>query len=125
MFLNGRSEALANRLAGEIGSGSRIALPAIVWFELRYGAAKSAARERNLQRLADFMSARIDILPFTEPDAADAGDIRAHLERIGQPIGPYDILIAAQARTREAVLITANGDEFRRVEGLRIDDWSA
>jgi tRNA(fMet)-specific endonuclease VapC len=47
------------------------------------------------------------------------------LERAGTPIGPYDILIAAQARRRGAVLVTANRREFARVPGLRIESWEA
>ena len=54
----------------------------------------------------------------------DAGDIRVTLERAGAPIGPFDILIAAQARRRGALLVTANGREFGRVPGLRFDDWA-
>ena len=58
-------------------------------------------------------------------DAREAGDIRAALERTGTPIGPYDVLIAAQARRRGAMLATANVREFARVPGLRLVDWSA
>jgi hypothetical protein len=54
-----------------------------------------------------------------------AGDIRAVLERQGMPIGPYDCLIAAQARCRGATLVTANGREFDRVPGLLVADWTA
>jgi tRNA(fMet)-specific endonuclease VapC len=63
--------------------------------------------------------------PFEPDDAVVAGDIRAELERAGTPIGPYDILIAAQARRRGAVLITANRGEFARVSGLRTEDWAS
>jgi tRNA(fMet)-specific endonuclease VapC len=58
--------------------------------------------------------------PFEPEDAEEAGDIRAELEREGRPIGPYDILIAAQARRRGALLVTANTGEFTRVPGLKI-----
>ncbi len=62
--------------------------------------------------------------PFEPEDAEEAGDIRAELERAGTPIGPYDVLIAAQARRRNALLVTANMGEFTRVPGLRIEDWA-
>ena len=75
--------------------------------------------------LAEFLSPGIAVLPFEEEDAGHAGDIRAHLERIGQPIGHYDYLIAAQARCRGATLVTANGREFERVPGLMVTDWAA
>jgi hypothetical protein len=73
-----------------------------VLFELRYGAAKSGRPERNAQRIADFLAGPIEILPFEAADAEEAGDIRAALERAGTPIGPYDILVAAQARRHDA-----------------------
>jgi len=56
--------------------------------------------------------------------AEEAGDIRFTLERAGTPIGPFDILIAAQARRRGALLVTANGREFGRVPGLKLEDWA-
>jgi tRNA(fMet)-specific endonuclease VapC len=101
-----------------------LTLSPIVLFELRYGAAKSANRERNSRRIDDFLAGPIAVLPFEPEDAAEAGDIRAVLERVGAPIGPYDVLIAAQARRRGALLITANEREFARVPGLRIEDWA-
>jgi tRNA(fMet)-specific endonuclease VapC len=67
---------------------------------LRYGAAKSARPERNARRILDFLGGPIEVLPFGSEDADEAGDIRAVLERAGTPIGPYDVIIAAQARAR-------------------------
>lgn len=70
--------------------------------------------------MADFMR----VLNFDQDDAREAGEIRATLRAAGTPIGPYDVLIAAQARRRDAVLITTNTREFVRVPGLRIEDWT-
>ena len=53
-----------------------------------------------------------------------AGAIRRDLEARGLPIGPYDLLIAGQARARDLVLVTANTREFERVDGLKLEDWS-
>ena len=103
----------------------QLALPAIVLFELRYGIAKSGRRSDNEQRLAALLRGPVAILDFDAEDAREAGDIRAALERAGTPIGPYDVLIAAQARRRGAVLVTANAREFARVPGLRCEDWAA
>src|SRR5580704_15649741 len=64
------------------------------------------------------------VVPFELEDAEEAGDIRAALERLGTPIGPYDVLIAAQARRRGAILVTANKNEFSRVSGLQTQDWT-
>ena len=89
-----------------------------------FGAAASRNRERNEAKIALLISRDIAILAFEEADARHAADIRAHLRRLGTPIGPYDVFIAAQARRRDAVLATANGREFRRVPGLRVTDWA-
>jgi len=120
-----RTPRLDERLADEIARGTKVLMPTIVLFELRYGAAKSEYPVPNLARLENFLAAVPDIATFDANDAAEAGDIRAHLERRGQPIGPYDILIAAQARRRGAALVTLNRREFARVPGLIVTDWAA
>jgi len=75
--------------------------------------------------LSTFLALDITPWPFEPEDAEEAGDIRATLERLGTTIGPYDILIAAQARRRGAILATANEREFSRVPGLKTEDWAA
>jgi tRNA(fMet)-specific endonuclease VapC len=122
--MSGRPPALAEQLERTL-LREDCALSAIVLFELRYGIAKSVRARENRERLATFLELPIAILPFEPDDAEEAGDIRAALERAGTPIGPYDVLIAAQARRRRAVLVTANRREFVRVPRLRIEDWSA
>ncbi len=122
-FLRGTPASLAARLDREIASGV-FAIPAITLFELRYGVEKSPYREQNERRLSLFRQLPIAVLPFEEADAEVAGEIRADLERTGRPIGPYDLLIAAQARRRDALLVTGNRREFDRVRGLRVEDWS-
>jgi tRNA(fMet)-specific endonuclease VapC len=92
--------------------------------ELEYGIAKSERRRENQERLAVFLQAPISVLPFDADDAREAGEIRAALAKAGTPIGPYDILIAAQARRRGATLVTANAREFARVPGLKTEDWA-
>jgi tRNA(fMet)-specific endonuclease VapC len=64
------------------------------------------------------------VLPFDEQDAKTAGDLRATLESAGRPIGPFDLLLAAQALRMGATMITANVSEFRRVDGLSWQDWT-
>lgn len=123
--LTGRAPHLVARLAAELRLGAPPAIPAIVLFELCYGAAKSAFPDRNLARLDDFLTATPQILSFDAADAAEAGDIRAFLETQGKPIGPYDVLIAAQVRRRGAALVTTNRREFERVPGLIVTDWAA
>src|SRR5439155_20755403 len=101
-----------------------IVMSTIVLFELRYGIARSARRERNEAVLAQFMTLPLTVARFEDDDAIHAGDIRAYLERGGSPVGAYDILIAAQARRRGAVLGTRNRREFDRVPGLMVTDWA-
>jgi tRNA(fMet)-specific endonuclease VapC len=122
--LNHPTSPVRTRIDAAIGLGRPLAISSVVLFELRYGAAKSARPERNAQRIIDFLSGPIEVLPFAPADAEEAGDIRAELERAGTPIGPYDILIAAQARQRDALLVTANEREFAHVLRLKLEDWA-
>jgi len=122
--LNDRTSPVRAKIDAAIGLGRALAISSIVLFELRYGAAKSTRPERNAQRVADFLLGPIEVLPFGPADAEEAGDIRAALERAGTPIGPYDILVAAQARRRDALLVTANEREFARVPRLKFEDWA-
>jgi tRNA(fMet)-specific endonuclease VapC len=101
-----------------------LAVSSVVLFELWYGVARSRHRGENAERLRGFMSGHVMIVGFEEEDAAIAGDLRAGLERAGTPIGPYDLLIAAQALRSGATLVTANVAEFRRVPGLAWEDWT-
>jgi tRNA(fMet)-specific endonuclease VapC len=121
--LKGNPAEVAERLEREV-LHDVVALPVIVLFEMRFGIAKSARRNDNIERLAVFLQLPITIVPFDTEDAEEAGDIRAALERAGTPIGPYDILIAGQARRRGAVLVTANVRDFSRVPGLKTEDWA-
>jgi tRNA(fMet)-specific endonuclease VapC len=91
--------------------------------ELRYGCAKRGSG-RLLSRVEAVLSA-IDILPFDAPADTDYGSIRAELEAEGQPIGPTDLFIAAHARCLGLMLVTDNVAEFRRVRGLRVENWLA
>jgi tRNA(fMet)-specific endonuclease VapC len=104
--------------------GAVIAVSSVVLYELWYGVARSEGRRENAERLRVFLSADIRVLPFDEEDAVAAGDLRALLESAGSPIGPYDLLIAAQALRAGATIVTANASEFARVGGLSWQDWT-
>lgn len=99
-----------------------LSISSIVLYELLYGAAKSARPVENRHGVEAF-AARMEVLDFDADAAAHAGEIRADLERLGKPIGSYDVLIAGHARSRGLVVVTGNLSEFRRVEGLRCEDW--
>jgi len=124
-ILNGRVPSLRHRVEEQARAGNNVALPVLVIFEMRYGIEGSNQRALSEQLLQRFLGLGIVVLPFDAEDAAHAGDIRAHLESKGTQIGPYDYLIAAQARRRGAALVTLNVREFSRVPGLLAVDWAA
>jgi len=99
-----------------------VAMSAIVAHELFYGAFKSRRAAHNVA-LVDAL--QFVVLEFDKEDSRQAGEVRAVLASRGTPIGPYDVLIAGQAKARNLTLVTHDTDEFGRVPGLRLDDWQA
>jgi tRNA(fMet)-specific endonuclease VapC len=97
-----------------------VGISAIVAHELYYGAFKSQRTSHNVA-LVDAL--QFEIVEFDQDDAREAGEVRAVLGARGTPIGPYDGLIAGQAKARELILVTHNTVEFGRVSGLRLEDW--
>jgi tRNA(fMet)-specific endonuclease VapC len=97
-----------------------IGVSSVVIHELYYGAFKSQRIEKNVARVD---ALQFPVLDFDQEDARQAGQIRAHLSAKGTPIGPYDVLIAGQAKGRKLTLVTHNTTEFARVPGLRVEDW--
>lgn len=123
--ISGRIPKVRDRLEETLLAKTPIGIPTVVLYELRYGIRKSKKkRAGNLATLAAFLSLGFDLWSFDTADAEEAADIRAVLETSGTPIGPYDTLIAAQARRRGATLVTANESEFARVPGLKTENWS-
>jgi tRNA(fMet)-specific endonuclease VapC len=100
----------------------RMAISTVTLGELVFGAEHSQQVERNLTDI-ESMVARLDLLPFDESAAYHFGQIRAALYGIGKPIGPYDMMIAAHARSRGLKLVTNNIQEFERIEGLQFENW--
>ena len=105
-------------------SADYLALSSVVLFELWYGVAKSSHVPANTERLRILLSGNLDLLDFDDEDAKTAGQVRADLEKSGNPIGAYDLLIAGQALRRGLTVVTANTTEFGRVTGLSWQDWS-
>ena len=122
--INQRAAAVRQRLMKTLHEGTIVGIPTVVLYELWYGIKKSARAQANTDALDNFLALDVTPWPFETDDAEEAGDIRAALERLGTPIGPYDLLIAAQARRRDAILVTANKNEFSRVPGLQTQDWT-
>lgn len=111
--------SVAKRIA-EAGE-ENVCTSIIVAAELRYGAAK-----RNSPRLTtqvETVLGAFDVVPLEAPVDETYGILRAELERRGTLIGPNDLLIAAQALSSDYTLVTDNEGEFRRVEGLTVENW--
>jgi len=119
-LLNDATSKLAQRARRE--KPADVAISAIVAHELFYGAFKS---HRATQNVALIDSLQFAVLEFDKEDARQAGEVRALLASRGTPIGPYDVLIAGQAKARNLTLVTHNTEEFGRVPGLHFDDWQA
>lgn len=100
-----------------------IKIPAIVMAELMHGAYKSKRSAETLKDTSDFL-ANFEIIPFDFLEAIAYGKIRADLERKGKIIGNNDMQIAATALVYNATLVTNNTEEFSRIDGLRLSDWT-
>lgn len=102
---------------------NQMCISAVTLGELIYGAERSGQPERNLADI-EGMIARLDVAPFEAHAAEHFGQLRAELYRAGNPIGPYDMMIAGHARAIGLILITNNVKEFARVPGLRVQNWA-
>jgi tRNA(fMet)-specific endonuclease VapC len=111
----------AKRIA-KVGE-SNICTSIIVAAELRYGCAKSGSE--RLLKVVEELLGELDVLPLEIPADSEYGGIRAELEAAGRPIGGNDLLIAAHAYATGATIVTANADEFKRVRGLKVENWLA
>jgi tRNA(fMet)-specific endonuclease VapC len=100
----------------------RMSISSITLAELVHGAEKSSDVSRNIAVVEDFVS-RLAVLAYDDKAAWQYGNIRATLEKIGQPIGVNDLHIAAHARSNGLTLVTNNLREFERVPGLLLENW--
>jgi tRNA(fMet)-specific endonuclease VapC len=119
-ILNDSSAQLSDRLGRR--RPEEIFLCSIVKAELVYGAYRSVRVAENLRLLVRFFQPFIS-LPFDDNCVDHYGRIRSDLERIGAPIGPNDLTIAATALANDLILVTGNVREFERVVGLEIENW--
>ena len=116
-----KSENLLQKLSVNFEKG--ILISSLTVAELEFGVSNSQFPEKNRFSLLEFLSI-FTILDFRESDAIPYGEIKTHLRRKGTIIGPIDLLLAAQALSNKLVFVTNNTKEFRRIENLKIEDWS-
>jgi tRNA(fMet)-specific endonuclease VapC len=117
-----KPQGKAARRIARVGENN-ICTSVIVAAELRYGCAKSGSK-RLLKAVEDLLG-EITVLPFDVPADAEYGAIRSELETAGTPIGSNDLLIAAHACATGATIVTANANEFKRIRGLKVENWLA
>ena len=101
---------------------NEIKISTVTVAELEYGASKSARRVQNRTALYNFLSP-FEIITFDTRDAEIYGIIRTELEKTGEPIGPYDLQLAAQALARDLIFVTNNIGEFKRIPRLKLENW--
>jgi len=100
----------------------QIGISTITVSELNYGVSKSKYQKQNNKRLEEFL-APFDIFPYDENASKFYGKIRTQLENDGNIIGPFDMLIAAHALSKDIVLVTNNEKEFKRIKSLKVENW--
>lgn len=99
-----------------------IAISSITVSELYYGVAKSSKPNENTIALEQFILP-LTVINYNKEDSISYGKLRAKLEQKGKLIGAMDMLIAAQALNRDLILVTNNEREFKKVEGLSVENW--
>ena len=100
-----------------------LAVSVVTRMEIEFGLQLNPERARKLGPILDSVLNAITTLPLSEADAIAAAAILAALQHRGQPIGPYDILIAGCGLARGLIVVTSNTGEFGRVGGLLIENW--
>jgi tRNA(fMet)-specific endonuclease VapC len=116
-----RSHPIAVQRMAAVSPGD-CAVTTVTAYEL-YPGVEKCAKPAQERRKVDLLLATVLELPFDADAARESARVRALLESQGQPIGPYDVLLAGQARARSLVLVTANTREFSRVPGLTLENW--
>ncbi len=109
-------------VARRVASSKELVTSIVVVGEIGYGFARQPSD--RLQRQVAQILRGLEVLDLDQDAAVSYGSIRAELERLGTPIGNNDLWIAAHALALDATLITANEREFRRVAGLRVENWT-
>lgn len=119
-FVKGEQGVMA-RIKG--CSPALLAVSAVTRMEIAYGLALAPERGQRWAGMLDAFFSVVTTLPFETADAQAAGMLRADLRTKGQPIGAYDVLIAATSLRNGLVVVTSNLGEFNRIAGLRVENW--
>jgi len=98
-----------------------VATSIIVAAELHFGALRKKSPRLTAQ--LEVVLGGLDILPFAAPADRIYGELRAHLESKGTPVGANDLLIAAHAIALGYTLVTDNVREFSRIKSLKVENW--
>lgn len=101
---------------------NEIVLSSVVYYELQVGILKSTNPQKRIAQLAHIKT-QVSWVDFNEKSAQATAQIRVALERIGKPIGCYDVQIAGMGLANDLVVVTHNVGEFGRVNGLKMEDW--
>lgn len=117
-----RSREIIERIRAHRAGELKVSV--VTQFELEYGARRSERKNELLAVIESFL-ANVEILSLDLAAARHAAIVRSQLGAVGTPIGQYDLLIAGHALSIDATLVTNNVDEFHRVDGLRVENWSA
>ncbi len=102
---------------------AELCLTELIRAELLFGAKRSSKSKELTKRIEDLLNP-FERLPFDAEAASHYAEIRAFLEKKGTPISPNDLIIAASARAAGTILVTANTREFKRIPGLKCEDWT-
>ena len=116
-----RPEAVYRRLSGT--AGRDVAISVVTAFELEIGALRAQGRQYS-EAIRLFLG-EFEVLPLEDAARASYGQLRTNLERRGEKIGAHDMLIAAHALALNATLVTNNEKEFKRITGLKIENWAS
>ena len=119
-FLNGKYDFIRNKILAT--PPNEIQIPIIVKAELLLGAYKSKKRKENIEKVERFLEP-FEIIPFIDLITYTYAEIRNDIEKKGEVIGPNDMLIASIVKFHEGILVTNNVREFKRIEGLKVENW--
>ena len=121
-FLNGRFQQIKTKVLST--PPNQIAIPSVVKAELLFGAYKSRSREKNIEKVSQFLEP-FEIIVFDDMMTWVYADIRCATEACGHSVGPNDLFIASIVKFHEGILVTNNVREFKRIQGLVVEDWTA